>query len=120
MERRCAPLSHFVAFSYYFFLWEVWGCLVAKGHIISKTNVLYSYSLSLSLQVEVKKAEPRYATASATGNYPASMAAYGGTNAAGTNYGGKNEYVSLCQGVYLMAYIVFLLVLLCYNPVMSA
>ena len=41
----------------------------------------------------MKKAEPRYATASATGNYPSMQ--YGGANsAAGSAYGGKDECVS--------------------------
>ena len=75
------------------------GCLVAKGHKISQTNVLYSFlSFSLSLQVEVKKAEPRYATASATGGSPyGSNMQYGNPTAAGaTTYGGKNECVPPC------------------------
>jgi hypothetical protein len=74
------------------------GGLVAKGHKISETSVLYSnlsLSLSLPVQVEVKRAEPRYATAAATGSYASNMP-YGTPTAAGANYGGKDEYIPPC------------------------
>ena len=71
----------------------------------------FTLTLSLSLQVEVKKAEPRYATASAAA-FQNNMAAYG-ANAGASNYGGKDKYVPPHWGVHLMACIVFLLVLLC-------
>ena len=45
----------------------------------------------------MKKAEPRYATASATG-FQNSMA-YGGANATGSSYGGEKALlVSVCLG----------------------
>ena len=81
MERRCAPFTYLCAL--------LWGVMGDGPLHFAEYDCLLSFVLCSLSQVEVKKAEPRYATASVEAAYRASMGAagMGGFNSQ-TNYGG--------------------------------